>query len=264
MLQKVARSQQASGSRARRGRSLAIASEPSSGDQEHGRHSEVLCAKCPVGVASSAGSGHFCPFVDRSRQSGELIFLEGEPANHVWFVKQGTIVLLRKGGENNAEGRVRAVRFPGSFIGLETLVSDRYIDSARATTDAILCGTTRAGVDAWLGTKGSPARTALELTLRAECVDLPRRAPPDGNAVERVAAWLCDEGPRGVTLTLPRRIVADLLGMRPETLSRAMAILAERGAIEVTRTKLRIVNPGVLAELAGGEPGGAPASAGAV
>jgi len=221
-------------------------------DPKARQNARILCATCEIGAASAAGSGHFCPFVDRSRQAGELIYLEGEPANHVWFVKQGIIVLLRKGGENNAEGRVRAVRFPGSFIGLEAVVTDRYIDSARATTDAVLCGTTREGVDTWLGKKGAPARTALELTLRAESVDLPRRAPPDGNAVERVAAWLCEEGPRGETLTLPRRIVADLLGMRPETLSRAMAILAERGAIEVSRTNLRIVSENKLAELASG------------
>lgn len=235
----------------RRSSDLEVAQEPELHAKQ--RVAGVLCATCEVGVASAFGSGHFCPFVDRSRQSGELIYLEGEPANHVWFVKRGTIVLLRKGGENNAEGRVRAVRFPGSFIGLEALVTSRYIDSARATTNAVLCGTTREGVDVWLGAKGSPARTALELTLRAECVDLPRRAPPDGNAVERVAAWLCEEGPRGVTLGLPRRIVADLLGMRPETLSRAMAILAERGAIEVSRTKLKIVNENKLAELAGSD-----------
>jgi len=41
--------------------------------------------------------------------------------------------------------------------------------------------------------------------------------------------------------------------MRPETLSRAMAILAQRGAIEVSRTKLKIVNENKLVELAGGD-----------
>ncbi len=185
------------------------------------------------------------------RQPGELIYLEGELAQHVWFVKEGAVALLRKGVENDAEGPVRAVRFAGSFIGLETLVTSCYIDSARATTRVTLCGTTKIGVDAWLGPRSSPARTALELTLRTLCTELPRRAPPDGTAVERVAAWLCDEGPRGVTITLPRRIIADLLGMRPETLSRALASLAERGAITTTRTSLEIVDVALLLELAG-------------
>ena len=215
------------------------------------KQTQLLCSSCPIGAASTTERDNFCPFVDRVRQPGALIYLEGEPAHHVWFVKEGTVALLRKGGENNAEGCVHAVRFAGSFIGLETLVTGHYIDSARATTRVTLCGTTRVGVDAWLGARTSPARTALELTLRTLCADLPRRAPPDGTAVERVAAWLCDEGPRGVTISLPRKIIADLLGMRPETLSRALASLTRSGAITTTRTELEIVDDARLGELAG-------------
>ena len=51
---------------------------------------------------------------------------------------------------------------------------------------------------------------------------------------------------------LPRRILADLLGMRPETFSRALTALSERGAIAVTRTTLRIADQETLAEIAGG------------
>lgn len=210
------------------------------------------CGECPVGQASHTGEGQFCPFIDRNRKSGELIYLEDEPADYVWFVKRGTVVLSRTGAGNSGEGRVRAIRFPNSFIGLEALVTDQYIDTARAASDVTLCGATRAGMDTWLGPKGTPARTALELTLRTQCVDLPRRAAPDGNAVQRVASWLCEEGPRGVTLTLPRRIVADMLGMRPETLSRALAKLTDSGAIIAKRTHLRIVDAAALAAAASG------------
>ena len=141
--------------------------------------------------------------------------------------------------------------FPGSFIGLELIVSPNYLDSARAETDVTLCGAPMQSVDSWLGAKGTPSRTALELTLRAACQDAPRRAARDGSAVERVAGWLCDEGPSGVTFTLPRQIVADLLGMRPETLSRALAELARKGAVLVTRLQIRIVDPALLHTIAG-------------
>ena len=201
-----------------------------------------------------AGRRPFCPFVDRARAAGELVYLEGEPAQQVWFVKQGTIALLRKGGENHAEGRVRAVRFAGSFIGLEALVAERYLDSARATSDAILCGTTRAGLDGWLEPRDGPARVVLELTLRAQCWELPRRAPPDGSAVERVAGWLWEEGQRGATLGLPRHIIADLLGMRPETLSRAIATLVDRGLIAATRNEIAILDVNRLGRVASRDP----------
>ena len=60
--------------------------------------------------------------------------------------------------------------------------------------------------------------------------------------MKRVAAWLSDESRNASTLALPRRILADLLGMRPETFSRALTALADRGAILVTRTTLRIID----------------------
>jgi CRP-like cAMP-binding protein len=186
--------------------------------------------------------------------AGELIYLEGEPAQQVWFVKQGAIALSRKGGENHAEGRVHAVRFAGGFVGLEALVSDRYHDSARATEDAILCGITRAALDGWLEARSGPARAVLELVLRAQCGEPPRRAPPDGSAIQRVATWLVDEEPRGASLRLPRRIIADLLGMRPETLSRALAALTGRGVIAATRTEIAVLDRDRLGRLAGREP----------
>lgn len=214
---------------------------------------QVPCTACALGAASTAAGHTFCPFVDRTRAAGELIYLEGEPAEQVWFLKQGTIALLRKGGENDAEGRVRAVRFAGSFIGIETLVTDRYLDSARATTNVILCGITPAGLESWLGPRNTPARTMLELILRTQCDESPRRAPPDGSAIERVAAWLCDESPRGDPLELPRRIVADLLGMRAETLSRAISALVDRGIVSATRTEIEIVDRARLRALAARE-----------
>lgn len=208
------------------------------------------CSACPVGCASHA-QGTTCPFVDRSRRAGELIFLEGDPADRVWFVKQGTVLLSRQGTDDRGEGRVRAVRFAGSFIGLEALVTERYADTARASSDAVLCGITRQKIDVWLGPERAPARVALEASLRADTSDLPRLAQTDGSAVERVAAWLHAEGPRGATLTLPRKVVADLLGMRPETLSRALATLAECNAIRLSRTTLTITDEVALRQAAG-------------
>ncbi len=210
------------------------------------------CTVCEVGVASGTREGHFCPFVNRERKSGEIIYVEGEDAPRIWYLKRGTVVLMRKVSETRGEGQVRAVRFPGSFIGLEAMVVDHYLDTARAATDVALCGITRDGMDAWLGPPGTPARTALEMTLRTASMDLAQRAPRDGNAMKRVAAWLLDEGPGANTLELPRRILADLLGMRPETFSRALTSLADRGAIDVTRTTLRIADGDVLEEIAHG------------
>ena len=68
-----------------------------------------------------------------------------------------------------------------------------------------------------------------------------------------IQRWLesCPQGyPGGVTLTLPRKVVADLLGMRAETLSRAMTELGELNAIAVTRTTVRIIDDVALRHVA--------------
>jgi len=212
--------------------------------------SGINCAQCSVGRASGLGAGAFCPFIDRNRRAGELLYLQGDTADHVWFVKRGTVVLSRLDRSSETE-RAHAVRLQGAFIGLEAVVNDRYLDTARAATDVVVCGATRDGIDAWLGPSGTPARTALEITLRTACGPELRHARTSGSAVERVAAWLADEGPRGVTLTLPRRVMAELLGMRPETFSRALGALSELGAIETTRTTLRITDNAALIAAAG-------------
>lgn len=178
---------------------------------------------------------------------GDTLYIEGDAVHHVWFVKQGTVVLSRKRSDERGD-RVRTVRFAGGFIGIEALVSPVYIDTARVASGGILCQATMEGFEQWLGAKDAPARTALEASVRAMVADLPPRAAADGSAEQRVAEWLTHESQN--TLQLPRRIIADLLGMRPETLSRALASLAARGAIAVTRTDLRIVDEQALETIA--------------
>ncbi len=213
----------------------------------------ISCIDCAVGLASGTAQGQFCPFVNRARQAGELLMLAGEPAEHCWFVKEGTVALYREANAHDAGSSAYAVRFPGSFVGLEAMVSDRYLDTARATTDVVVCGITRTGMDAWLGAKGTPCRTALEISLRSS-VDPRRRTAASGPAIRRVADWLCDEGPRGSAAALPRKLVAELLGMRAETFSRALAQLAASGAIVTTRRTLRIVDERALEQFAGRTP----------
>jgi CRP-like cAMP-binding protein len=214
------------------------------------RNSGISCADCEVGIASGHGQGRLCPFVGRARPAGDLLYLQGLPATHVWFLKRGTVVLTR---ESRGSSRVRAIRFPGSLLGLEALVGESYCDTARAATEVVLCGATIEGMDAWLGPHGSPARTALVLSLRASYGDVVRGASTDGNAVSRVAAWLLDPGSRRLVTALPRHMFADLLGVRQETLSRALASLAESGAVAVTRTSIEILEERLLAAIASGE-----------
>jgi CRP-like cAMP-binding protein len=203
------------------------------------RHDDLSCENCPCGRTARA-AGIDCRFVDTNHAKGDVLFHEGDPAEKVLFIKSGTVLLERGNGP-------RAIRRAGAFVGLEALIQPRYADSARVTEPAVVCTATRQAIDEWMGAPGSPARMALEQTLRAEVEDTPRAASSDGTAVERVARWIIQEAGDQPVM---RRDLAGLLGMVPETLSRALAKLAQSGAIELSRKHVKIKDNTVLETMA--------------
>ncbi len=79
-------------------------------------------------------------------------------------------------------------------------------------------------------------------------------------AVARVARWLCEQpssvgkgGIRHVALTMPKHSLAESLGMKPETLSRALRQLCDEGLIDKTRGGLVILDPGGLVKRSEGD-----------
>jgi CRP/FNR family transcriptional regulator len=217
------------------------------------------CATCRIGAASDVGHGGHCPMVDRRRPAGASLYVAGEPAERVWFVKHGALLLSRDADDGGGAGVAWAVRRAGSLVGVEALVRGTYLDSARALTDVTVCVATREDMDAWLRTRGPAARAVLECVLLALCADAPRRAGADGNARRRVAGWLLEQ-PRepgaASTAGLPRQVVAGLLGMLPETLSRALGSLAKEGVVAVTRRRVEIRDVAALEAIAAGGAAG--------
>jgi CRP-like cAMP-binding protein len=115
--------------------------------------------------------------------------------------------------------------------------------------DSVVCVASRDLIEGWLRAREPAARAMLDCVLLAQCSDTPRRAGADGNAEQRVAAWaLAQQHDPG--RALPRNVVAGLLGMLPETLSRALASLAARGLLEVTRRSVEVLDEEGLVDVA--------------
>jgi CRP-like cAMP-binding protein len=120
------------------------------------------------------------------------------------------------------------------------------VDTARVAVSGRLCGAPRAAVEAWLG-GAAAARLLLRQVIAGQIAEAPRTAGP---AVCRVASWLLAAPDGDGVAQLPRHTVARLLGLVPETLSRALAELAGSGAIDVRRRSITIKQRDALAALA--------------
>lgn len=185
--------------------------------------------------------------------AGTWLHAEGDPIASIGFLKQGTVVLSREADEHGGRRVAWALRRPGALLGAEGLVRRTYLDSARAMTEVVRCSAPREELKAWVDGSGEAARALLGLVLSGSALDSPRRASSEGSAVKRVAQWLLDEGPASAE-GVPRKVIAELLGMLPETLSRALAALAARGAITTSRRSIGLLDVEALRVAAGVAP----------
>jgi CRP-like cAMP-binding protein len=208
------------------------------------------CRRCPVGIASGVAERGQCPFVPRKRAAGAVLHVAGDGVDRVAFIKSGAVLVTRSVDEERVEGTPWAVRRTGSFLGLEGLVGTHHLDSARALTDVTLCSAALDAVQAWLDTRRTAARILLDSVLRSVARERPLRGNADGTARRRAASWLLENADRRLPGAISRQVMAGLLGMRPETLSRALRTLAERGAIRHGRSTIEIVDRARLRSIA--------------
>lgn len=185
--------------------------------------------------------------------AGTWLYAEGDAVGAIGFLTRGTVALSRRADDQGGRRVAWALRRPGALLGAEGLVRSTYLDSARAMTEVGYCSAPRDELQAWVDSSGVAARALLDLALLGPALDSPRRASSEGSAVKRVAQWLLDEGP-ALAEGVPRKVIAELLGMLPETLSRALATLAARGAIVSTRRSIRVLDPETLRAAGGVEP----------
>lgn len=195
---------------------------------------------------------------------GQRFMQEGDPADYFFTVTFGTARLLKM--LPNGRQQITSFADIGDFLGLA--VASRYNCAAEAVDELQVCRFSRAALGGLM--QDHPAIEARlleyathELALAQEQMLLLGRK----TAPERVASFLLARAirsehfiaggtrPHAVRVTLPmsRVDIADYLGLRIETVSRAMTQLRIGGTIElVTNADIIIRDLAALQKLGGG------------
>ena len=170
-------------------------------------------------------------------QPGQELIAEGTDAGHFFNVTRGTVKLYKL----LADGRRQIVGFlsTGGFLGLA--LEPRHPFSAEAVDPVEACRFSRRDLHALMTDfrafeRRLHAVTSHELVAAQEQMMLLGRK----TAVERVASFLllrdrhqaaCGRATGAVELPMTRADIADHLGLRLETVSRALRTLVQRRAI---------------------------------
>ena len=203
------------------------------------------------------------------RRKGDLLFLEGEEARHLFVLAEGRVEMFR-------------IRPDGGEVTLHVLAAPALVACAALFLDRAYPANARviSGEARLVAVPGGPFLGLLDLrpdlarrmiaALAGRIAELANSLDSRGgrSAPARVAGWLMAQpaekaGVGGTTragagragaVEIPssKRALATTLGMTPETLSRALARLRADGVIEVVGRRVEIADPAALALVAEG------------
>jgi CRP-like cAMP-binding protein len=196
----------------------------------------------------------------RSRQlaAHERLFEMGARAEHFYLVRSGQVQLFRV-APNGAE-KVIEILGPGQAFAEAVMFMDlrSYPVNAAAVTPAEVLAFEMTPFLAIL--RESPATClrvlgSLSMRLHRKVGEIESLSVQ--NATLRLANFLLAEtrsaGRDAVALAVPKRVLASRLSLQPETLSRVLGALAERGVVVSDGATLRVLDAAALERIALGD-----------
>lgn len=187
--------------------------------------------------------------------SRAVLFEEGTDPEFVHLVLSGRVGLVASGG--TAQEAVIEIFGAGSLLVLPAVILSRpYLVSGVVLAESRIMLIRAELFRRTLDDEPALARAVVDMQaqhwrlLIEQIKDLKLRHAP-----QRLAQWLLREaeaqGSDLIQIGEPKRVVARRLGMSPESFSRAIAALEERGAIRVERRSIVVVQRSALERAAG-------------
>jgi CRP/FNR family transcriptional regulator len=197
--------------------------------------------------------------------AGEILINAGGPADQVFNILSGMLMVSRTGGDGRRQVMSFLVR--DNFVGLTT--TDRYFFTVEAVTPTRVACLKRRTLDQHLATSPDSERTFMNMLYRVleDAFDL-IYSLGQKTAVERLAIFILylrywyrlseaiqndlDPALNRVQLLMSREDIADFLGLKKETVSRSFRQLEDRGLIQRTDSHhVQILDLVALRQMAG-------------
>jgi CRP/FNR family transcriptional regulator, dissimilatory nitrate respiration regulator len=194
--------------------------------------------------------------------TGQMLFLQGDPAPCFYLLLSGA-VRVYKSAPDGREYTLHLIRPGQMFAEAAIFRSDGYPASATAMDDSLVLGVPRSGFTELV--RGSPqlalkmiaALSSFVRQLNEQVGDLSLRGVPARLAVYVLRA-AAEEGADTFNLPTTKVELARRLGTISETLSRNLKRLRQQRLIEVSGSKITIIDRDGLQAVADGEAPPAP------
>ncbi len=218
-----------------------------------------------MGVQSEAGQTPFFRSLTAEQQSRlasrttrkrlaphQVVFLEGQPAEHAWVCTRGRIRLYK----SSAEGRITTLEVleAGEVFGAISALHDPdYPVSAEAVTDAEVCGLPKAMILRLIEENPALALEILEIVShRLRAAHERVRAFATDPAPARLAQALLRAAPEGEA-QVTRRDLAEASATTVETAIRVLRRFERAELVRGAVGSIRVLDRGRLERIAAGE-----------
>lgn len=200
-------------------------------------------------VAGNAVTTLARSFSRRDLETGNVVYHQGTPGEGVYCISRG-LVAIRSFAPDGASMLLR-LAYPGDLIGYRAFITGReHRTEAQAVLPSRVCVV--AQYDAKQVIQACPSvlariaeRCADELDRCHEDIQEVRGMPTIDRLARLLAKLMAAHGDqtdkiRHMRLPISRQDIADILGIRPETLSRLMTRLQDEGKLEASGRTIRM------------------------
>ncbi|GLH72750.1 transcriptional regulator [Geothrix limicola] len=181
----------------------------------------------------------------RPLDSGQTLFVAGEPCSGFFVVLEGAIQLVRP-SEDGDETPLSLVRSGQSFAEAALFAGGIFPATARALERTLLAKVPRTSFLALLRSDAELCLRMLEsLSVWHHRLTFQNQSLRAKDTRGRLQVWLAEEARRApnreVLLRVSKKIQAAQLGMSPETFSRQLRRLTEEGLVIVQGARIKVL-----------------------